>query len=507
MALNSDSKTVRKDEEIHQLKLKNTQLEHTIILLKEENKRLMLSKFSPSSEKFNPNQAELVFDEAEKPDIFDDINDDIVNIPSHPRKKTGRTKIPEHITRVEVVYDLNDADKFCDHDGHPLHRIGEEVSEQLDIIPATVQVKRTVRMKYACRHCEQGIKTAKSPKQPIPKSLASPSLLAGIVVNKYQDGLPLYRQQNILKRAGIELPRATLANWMIRCAELLIPLMNMLRDRLFEAKLIHMDETPIQVLREPDKPATSKSYMWLQCSGEHDPPVVLYDYSPTRSGQVPIKLLEGYSGLLQTDGYAGYHGVANRDDIKLIGCWAHARRKFDVAIKANKGIKGATNGKAARAISDIQKLYRIEKQIKGKTPEEIYHIRQKRSKPIIEKLKNWVEETKPTITPQSLTGKALTYLDNQWPYLTAYLNHGAAAIDNNKAERAIRPFVIGRKNWLFANSVKGANASSTLYSIIETAKANKIEPWHYLNVVFKELPNAETVEDIESLLPWNVDLS
>jgi len=158
-------------------------------------------------------------------------------------------------------------------------------------------------------------------------------------------------------------------------------------------------------------------------------------------------------------------------------------------------------------MSDIQKLYRIEKQIKGKTPEEIQRIRQKRSKPIIEKLKKWVEETKPTITPQSLTGKALTYLDNQWPYLTAYLNHGAAAIDNNKAERAIRPFVIGRKNWLFANSVKGANASSALYSIIETAKANKIEPWRYLNLVFKELPNAETVEDVESLLPWNVDLS
>jgi transposase len=506
MALKTDFKATQKDEEIHQLKLKNTRLEHTIILLKEENKRLMLSKFGASSEKFNPNQAELVFDEAENPGVFDDVDDDIISIPSHPRKKTGRTKIPEHITRIEVVYDLADADKFCDHDGHALHPIGEEVSEQLEIIPASVQVKRTIRYKYACRHCEQGIKTAVAPKQPIPKSLASPSLLAGIVVNKYQDGLPLYRQQSILKRAGIDLPRATLANWMIRCAELLIPLMNMLRDRLFDAKLIHMDETPIQVLREPDKPATSKSYMWLQCSGEHDHPVVLYDYSPTRSGQVPIELLDGYSGLLQTDGYAGYHGVAKRHDIKLFGCWAHARRKFDVAIKANKGIKGA-NSKAARAMSDIQKLYRIEKQIKGKTPEEIYKIRQKKSKPIIEKLKKWLEKTKPKVTPQSLTGKALTYLDNQWPYLTAYLEHGAAAIDNNKAERAIRPFVIGRKNWLFANSVKGANASSTLYSIIETAKANKIEPWHYLNLVFKELPNAATVEEIEALLPWNVDLS
>ena len=500
MVLKTNTLLAEKDAEI-------ARLEHTIILLKEENKRLMLSKFSASSEKFNPNQAELIFDEAENPGVFDDVDDDIINIPSHPRKKTGRTKIPEHITRIDVVYDLADADKFCDHDGHALHKIGEEVSEQLDIIPASVQVKRSVRMKYACRHCDQGIKTAKAPKQPIPKSLASPSLLAGIVVNKYQDGLPLYRQQSILKRAGIELPRATLANWMIQCAELLTPLINLFRDRLLESTLIHMDETPIQVLREPDKPATSKSYMWLQCSGEHDHPVVLYDYSPTRSGEVPKQLLEGYSGLLQTDSYAGYHGVADRHDIELIGCWAHARRKFDTAIKANKGIKGALNGNAGHAMNAIQKLYRIEKQIKGKTPEEIYNIRQRKSKPIIEKLKKWLEETKPKITPQSLTGKALTYLDNQWPYLTAYLEHGEAAIDNNKAERAIRPFVIGRKNWLFANSVKGAKASSTLYSIIETAKANKIEPWHYLNLVFKDLPNAETVEDIEALLPWNVDLS
>lgn len=500
MVLKTNTLLAEKDAEI-------ARLEHTIVLLKEENKRLMLSKFSATSEKFNPNQAELIFDEAENPGVFDDVDDDIINIPSHLRKKTGRTKIPEHITRVEVVYDLADTDKFCDHDGHALHQIGEEVSEQLEIIPASVQVKRSVRLKYACRHCDQGIKTATAPKQPIPKSLASPSLLAGIVVNKYQDGLPLYRQQSILKRAGIELPRATLSNWMIQCAELLTPLINLFRDRLLESTLIHMDETPIQVLKEPDKPATSKSYMWLQCSGEHDHPVVLYDYSPTRSGEVPKQLLEGYRGLLQTDGYAGYRGVADNDGIELIGCWAHARRKFDTAIKANKGIQGAVNGNAGRAMNEIQKLYRIEKQIKGKTPEEIYKIRQRKSKPIIEKLRQWLEETKPTITPKSLTGKALTYLDNQWPYLTAYLDHGAAAIDNNKAERAIRPFVIGRKNWLFANSVKGAKASSTLYSLIETAKANEIEPWHYLNLVFKDLPNATTIEDIEALLPWNVDLS
>ena len=486
-------------------------LENENRLLKEQVIRLTQKQFSPSSEKYNPNQAELVFDEAENPEVFDAENEDtksvdVITVPEHQRKKTGRTKIPEHLPRVEVVYDLDDADKFCEHDGHALHKIGEEVSEQLEIIPATVQVKRTVRIKYGCRQCDQGIKTAVAPKQPIPKSLSSPSLLAGIATNKYQDGLPLYRQQAMLKRIGLDLPRATLANWMIQCATLLTPLINLLRDRLFESQLIHMDETPIQVLKEPDKPATSKSYMWLQCSGEHDHPVVLYDYSPTRSGQVPIDLLNGYSGLLQTDGYAGYHGVTDDNEINLIGCWAHARRKFDVVIKANKGLKGAKKSKAERAMSDIRQLYRIEKKLKGKTPEEAHTLRQEKAKPIIEKLKIWLQETKPGIPPTSLMGKALTYLDNQWPYLTAYLDYGAAAIDNNKAERAIRPFVIGRKNWLFANSVKGAKASSTLYSIVETAKANNIEPWHYFNHIFKELPNASTVEEIEALLPWNVDL-
>lgn len=504
MAPKTDQTSAQKDNKIEAL-------EQQVRLLKEEIIRLTQKQFSPSSEKYNPNQAELVFDEAENPEVFGDSDEakecvDVITVPEHQRKKTGRTKIPEHLPRVEVVYDLDDADKFCDHDGHALHRIGEEVLEQLEIIPATVQVKRTVRIKYACRQCDQGIKTAVAPKQPIAKSLASPSLLAGIATNKYQDGLPLYRQQAMLKRIGLDLPRATLANWMIQCSTLLIPLINLLRDKLLESQLIHMDETPIQVLREPDKPATSKSYMWLQCSGVHDHPVVLYDYSPTRSGDVPKTLLDGYSGLLQTDGYAGYHGVMNDNNITLFGCWAHARRKFDVVIKANKGIKGAKKSKAERAMSDIRQLYRIEKQLKDKTPTQILAIRQEKAKPIIEKLKIWLQETKPGIPPTSLMGKALTYLDNQWPYLTAYLDHGAAAIDNNKAERAIRPFVIGRKNWLFANSVKGAKASSTLYSIVETAKANSIEPWHYFNHVFKELPNATTVEEIEALLPWNVDL-
>ena len=486
-----------------------TCLEQENKLLKEEITRLRHKQFGASSEKYNANQDEMVFDEAENPDVFEEPltaeEPEMLEVPAHKRKKSGRTKLPDDLPRVEVVYDLSEDEKFCEHEGcngHALHHIGEEVSEQLEIIPASAQVKRTIRLKYACRCCEQGIKTAKAPKQPIPKSIATPSLLAGIVTNKYCDALPLYRQQTILKRIGVELSRATLANWMIKCGELLIPLINLLRDRLLESHLVHMDETPIQVLNEPDKPATSQSYMWVQCSGVQDHPVVLFDYSPSRSAKVPIELLHDYQGLLQADGYAGYQQIARDNGLILLGCWAHARRKFDTALKANKN----KVGKAQLALSQIQKLYQIETQIKGKTPEQIKKTRQELAKPIINKLRIWLDKSLNQVPPKSLTGKALTYLNNQWDHLTAYLDNGYAAIDNNKAERAIRPFVIGRKNWLFANSVNGAKASSTLYSIVETAKANKIEPWHYLNHVFKELPNANSVEEIENLLPWNVDL-
>lgn len=473
-------------------------------ILKEQLFQLTHRQFGTSSEKYDVDQRELLFDEAEASGEVDSVvemAEDAIEVPAHIRKKHGRVKLDKALPRIDKVYDLSEDEKVCPHDGHKLHQMGEAVSEQLEIIPAKLQVIRHVRLKYACRHCEQVVKTATALKQPIPKSIASPGLLANIAVNKYQDALPLYRQQSILKRHGIALPRATLANWMIKSGELLIPLMNLMRDKLLEGKLIHMDETSVQVLKEPDKKAQSKSYMWVQCSGLHGEPIILYDYSPTRSGQVPIALLQGYQGLLQTDGYEGYAGVARQPGIIQLGCWAHARRKFDIALKASK----TKTGKAQMAMSLIQKLYRVETLAKGQSAEQIKQLRQSQSLPVVKQLQKWMDKSIQQVPPQSLSGKALTYLKNQWPTLVQYLNDGHAAIDNNRAERCIRPFVIGRKNWLFSNSVRGAKASAAIYSVIETAKANQIEPLHYLTHLFKQLPNANTLEDFEALLPWNVD--
>jgi hypothetical protein len=265
-----------------------------------------------------------------------------------------------------------------------------------------------------------------------------------------------------------------------------------------------MDETTIQVLKEKNKAASSKSYMWVQRGGPPDKPVILFDYDASRSGGVPVRLLEGYRGYLQCDGYEGYGAIGKREGITLVGCWAHARRKFDEAIKA-QGKKGKTKaGRATRGLAYIQKLYRIETQAKELTPEARFALRQEQAVPLLNEMRAWLDKSLPEVPPQSAVGKALSYLHGQWTKLARYVEDGRLDIDNNAAERTIRPFVIGRNNWLFAVTVKGAEASSRLYSLILTAKANGHEPYRYLCHVFKELPAATTVEHVEALLPFNI---
>lgn len=295
------------------------------------------------------------------------------------------------------------------------------------------------------------------PPQPIPKSLASPGLLAHITVSKYQDALPLYRQETILRRIGVELPRATLANWMIKAGVLVQPMINLLRDRLLAYDIVQMDETPVQVLNEPGKRAQSKSCLWLQRGGPPDQPVVLYDYDPGRGAGVPLRLLEGFRGYLQTDGYSGYNAAVASNGLVHVGCMAQGKNRKP--------------GKAQHGLALIQKLYRVEKQAKQLTPLERFNHRQQHAKPILERLRSWLDESLPKVLPGSTAGKALNYLHNEWDKLACYLDDGRLEIDNNRAENAIRPFVVGRKNWLFSTSVEGVNASANLYSLIETTKA------------------------------------
>lgn len=466
-------------------------LEELLIALKQR-------QFGASSEKVSADQLAL-FNEAEaEPEALTDA-DEAVTIPAHQRRAHKRLSIPAELPREDIIHDLPAEQKICPHDGTALKQIGFESHEQLDIIPAQIKVLRHLRMKYACPCCESYLITAPKPAQPIEKSIASPGLLSTVATQKYVDGLPLYRQTEIFQRIGIALDRTTLANWMVKCGQLVQPLINLQHEKMLEQTFLHMDETPVQVLNEPGKSAQSQSYMWLLRSTQT--PAVLFHYAPSRRAEVATELLGEFSGALMVDGYEGYHCVCVQNTIQRLGCWAHARRKF---IEAQQVQAKNKTGKADQALAWIQQLYRIEQEIKTQTAEEKLIARQQQSQPIIDKLKLWLAKSLPHVPPQTAIGKALHYLQHQWPRLIGYLDNGAYPIDNNPAENAIRPFVIGRKNWLFCASQAGANASANLYSLIETAKANGLEPYAYLKKVFTDLPNARTVEAVEALLPWNV---
>jgi len=475
------------------------QLKEALILARQRQ----FAKFNESLRSF---QGEL-FDEAEIDAALDDNSSlqsqdhEGIEVPAHTRKLHGRKPLPAELPRIDVVHDLAEHEKVCGK-GNKRKLIGEKTSEQLDIIPMKIQVIRHIRKQYVCDCCEGEIKLAKKPKQAINKSQASSGLLSYIAVSKYADSLPLYRQNQIFKRFEIDINRSTLANWMIRCGELVQPLINRLEESLLTASYVHMDETPVQVLNEAGKRAQSKSYMWVRSGAPPDGQgqIRLFDYDPGRSSAVPSRLLAGYQGALMVDGYEGYEAVCQAQNLTRLGCWVHARRKFVEAGKASK--KKTTQ--ASYAIKLIGKLYQLEKQIKDEPLHIRYEQRQSRSKPIIDQLRKWLKETLPKVPPKTALGKALYYLDHQWPRLMAYLQDGCYPMDNNDAENAIRPFVVGRKNWLFSQSVAGAKASANLYSMIETAKVNDLEPYAYLKQIFDTIPNAQSFDDIDQLLPWNI---
>ena len=499
-------KSLLVDKERQEAELRNLLAKRDAELryLQEQLNLALHRRFGKSSEK-NPGQHEL-FDEPEQiieeeADTVDDGDDiEVLTVPAHERKTRGRKALPEHLPRIDVIHDMDDADKFCDTDGHALHKIGEDVSEQLEIIPAKIQVLRNIRIKYGCRACETGVKTAPMPAQLIPKSMATPGLLSYIATSKYVDALPLYRQEQMFKRIGVEISRATLAFWMIQVGKALAPLITLLEEALLSGNVIHMDETPVQVLNEPGRKAQSQSYMWVRMGGITDHPIVLFNYDQSRGSDVPLRLLDGFTGHLMSDGYAGYHAVT-RQGITGIGCWAHARRKFKEAEKVQGKSQGS--GKVHLALSEIQKLYAIERQIADKPPDEKQAIRQARAGPILSKMRSWLDKSRTQVLPKGTLGKALAYLDGEWPRLIRYVDDGRLPIDNNPCENAIRPFVIGRKNWIFSQSQAGVEASAAIYSLIETAKRSGHEPWHYLNHVLTALPTTKP-DDVEKLLPHNL---
>lgn len=423
--------------------------------------------------------------------------------PKHHNK--GKQNLPEYLEREEVEHKLEDTNCGCC--GHQMHVCGSEESEQIKIIPAKISVIKHKQLKYACRECEHTqiknkVVTASKPKQPIPRSIASPEALAAVVTAKYCDALPLYRQVEIFKRGGLDLSRGTLANWCVKSGAILKPLVKAMQQHLVTQHSLCADETCVQVLDEPDKSPASQSYMWVYRSNEvSKQPVVIYDYQPGRSRKSLTSFLQGFKGYLQCDGYRVYDNV---EGMLPVGCWAHTRRKYDEALRAEKKSKG----RAHKAISFISKLYKIENQLKAKdlSVAQRYQLRQEKARPILDAFKLWLDETNEKLINKSYIAIAVQYTLNQWEKLIRYIEDGELGIDNNITERDIRPFTTGRKNWMFCQSVKGAEASAVLYSIVMTCRANDINPYYYFLHLFKTLPNLDDKSDLTALMPWNVQL-
>ena len=428
-------------------------------------------------------------------------------VASHTRKKNGRKLIPENLPRVERIHEIKEEDRVCDC-GCIKSVIGQEVSEQLDYIPSKVQVIRNIRYKYACKNCE-GVEDknptviiARMPEQMIPKSMATPGLLSHILTAKFEDALPFYRQEKQFARIGVELPRSTMCNWAIKTADACEILLNMMKADILKGPVINMDETPLKVLKEPLR---SKCYMWVFKGSAQGKPIILYEYHPSRSGDVAANFLKTYQGIVQTDGYTGYDFLDKIKEIIHIGCWVHARRKFVEVTKA-AGNKKNPESNASTALKYISRLYKIEKEAKESNlpSEALYEKRQLEAVPVLEEFKKWLDAKVEQVPPKSLLGKAIHYTLNEWPKLIRYTTSGLTTPDNNTVENAIRPFVVGRKNWLFSDTPQGARASAAIYSLIETAKANGLEPYWYLKFLFQRLPEAMTEGEFRALLPYNL---
>lgn len=468
-------------------------------------------QFGASSEQME-GQARL-FDEVEVLAQTSSAADDTAAIPTPTtstdpnQKATGkqpgrgkRSALPPELARIEMLHDVPEEQRTCPC-GTAMVEIGEDISEQLDIVPMQIRVLRHIRKRYGCPGSIHPPVTAALPPQPLPKSNASAAFLAMLLTVKFVDGLPLTRFGKVLDRAGVPVPDQTLARWVIGSSHLVQPLLNLMRDMLLDGAFIHIDETVVQVLKEPDKMPTSQSYMWVQAGGPPDKPIVIYDYDPSRSGAVPVRLLHDYRGYLMTDGYDAYNKLARTDGITRLACWAHVRRRFVEAVKVQP--KGK-RGHADTAVAMIGKLYQVERDCQDATNEVRLAARQQRSVPALDALRAWMEQTMPTVTPSGALGKALKYMHKYWSMLTRYIERGDLPIDNNRVENAIRPFVVGRKGWLFSDTMAGAHSSAVIYSLVETAKANGVDPYLWLLRVLTDLPAAKTVDEIDALLPWNM---
>ncbi len=489
-------------------------------LLKEQLDKFKRQLFAAKSEVLGTDQKDMFFNEAEElgataePAAEEGADDKTIDVPGHKRAKRGRKPLDPALPREVVRHELPESERVCPHDGAALQEIGVEATEQLDIIAQQVRVIRHERVKYACPCCDGGLRLAAKPAQVIPKGLFTESLLAWVITSKYLDGLPLYRQAALLGRfGGTDISRNTLAASVVRVGQAVQPIINFLRDRLLEAPLIYGDETEIQVLKEPGRKAQTKSYMWAQMTERSGadgtgPPIRLFAYAPSRGTQASLRLYAGVreGGVLMTDGYEPYNQVAKTNRLVHLACWAHCRRYFFEALQALPKDKRGPQQLAGQFMELIAKLYRVESEARheGLDANALSLRRHERSVPVLKQIEALVLANLHAVAPKTLLGKALHYAQGQWSKLVLYVKDGNHPIDNNACENSIRPFVIGRRNWLFADTVAGANASANLYSLLQTCKVNGIDGYDYLRKLLIALPMATTADDYEALLPWSI---
>ncbi len=496
-------------------------------LLQERLKHFLRKLFDAKSEAAaSVQQKDLFFNEAEAEGAkaqpaaeepgHSEAGDAQVDVPAHKRARRGRKPLDAALPREVVRHELPEGERVCPHDGAALAEIGVEVSEQLDIVPQQVRVIRHERVKYACPCCDGAIRLAARPPQVIPKGLLSEAAQAWVITAKYLDGLPLYRQAALLGRfGGTDWSRNTLAAGVVRVGQAVQPLVNLLRDEMLAAPIVYGDETELQVLKEPGRRAQTKSYLWAQmteASGADGtgPPIRLFAYSSSRSTETARTLYAGMrrAGLLMSDGYKPYEAIAQEHALVHLGCWAHARRGFHEALQAMPKDKRGPEQLPARFIELIARMYHVEAEARraGLEPDALQRRRQERSAPVLAEIEALLAAHLHAVLPSSLLGKALHYLASQWSKLVRFVDDGRWPLDNNACENAIRPFCVGRRNWLFADTVGGAHASANLYSLLQTCVVNGIDGYRYLKAMLVALPRAKTVEDFEALLPWRIAL-
>lgn len=457
--------------------------------------KLKYQIYGPQSEKVISEESEqFLFNEIEK--LAATLEPEQTELIAGYARKKGRCQqkpFPEALAREEVIIDIAESDRHCPHDGTELKEIGFEVTEKLKCYPARTVVLVEKKKRYACPGCKEYLTDASS-NSILPKTIATPELLSFLIFSKFFQGLPLYRLEELFKLQGVELSRSRMASWLIKVSEKLIPIWNILEERMLATGYVAIDATHIQVLKEKDRAAETKSFMWARGSPELG--IILFDYNISGGGIVAKNLMQDFSGTLQGDAHRGYNAL-EKERIHLIGCMMHARRRFHKAwLEAKK-----KPGLADNALKMFKKLYMLEEayKLQNLTAEKRFEARLEEVGPYLEKIKTWCIDRKDKVLKTSALGNAIHYFINEYDELSGFLKDGRYEIDNGWIERGIRKFAIGRNNWMFCDTVSGANASSLFYSLVITAKLNEKDPFKVMTEIFYKLPKASTIDDYEKL--------